>query len=75
LGFPLGKDCIFGESSFIRVPHAPNYFGEENRVRMETNLYLISTPDGILVWIGRHLDTFDANYMQMALKGVRTLVV
>jgi len=58
----------------FRRTHVPNYFGEEQRVRMETNLYLISTPDGILVWIGV-TDTFDANYMQMALKGVCTLVV
>jgi hypothetical protein len=54
--------------------YTPDYLREEKKVRIETNLYLISDPDGILVWTGV-TDTFDPKNVHKAINGLVTLIV
>lgn len=56
------------------VVYSPDYLREEKKVRIETNLYLISDPDGILVWTGI-TDTFDPKNVGKAIKKLVTLLV
>jgi hypothetical protein len=54
--------------------YSPDYLREEKKVRIETNLYLISNDDGVLVWTGI-TDTFNPNNVHKAIdKLVRLLV-
>jgi hypothetical protein len=54
--------------------YAPDYLREEKKVRIETNLYYISEPDGILVWTAV-TDTFDPKKLHKAINGLVTLIV
>jgi hypothetical protein len=56
------------------VVYTPDYLREEKKVRIETNLYLTSEPDGILVWTGV-TDTFDPKKLHKAINGLVTLIV
>jgi len=56
------------------IVYSPDYLREEKKVRIETNLYLISDPDGILVWTGV-TDTFDPKNVDKAINGLVTLIV
>ena len=60
--------------SVYPVVYSPDYLREEKKVRIETNLYLISDPDGILVWTGV-TDTFDPKNVHKAIKGLVSLIV
>jgi len=54
--------------------YAPGYLQKEKRVRIETNLYVTSEPDGQLVWTGI-TDTFNPSDVHKAINGLVKLVV
>jgi hypothetical protein len=56
------------------VVYSPGYLRQEKKVRIETNLYVTSAPDGQLVWTGI-TDTLDPSNVQKAIKGLVKLVV
>ena len=61
-------------SSVYPVIYSPDYLQEEKKVRIETNLYYTSEPDGILVWTGV-TDTFDPKKLHKAIRELVTLIV
>jgi hypothetical protein len=56
------------------VVYSPDYLREEKKVRIETNLYVISSQEGELVWTGV-TDTFNPSNVQKAINGLVKLVV
>jgi hypothetical protein len=56
------------------VVYTPGYLKEEKKVRIETNLYVISSEEGELVWTGI-TDTFNPSNVDKAIKGLVKLVV
>jgi hypothetical protein len=56
------------------VVYTPGYLKEEKRVRIETNLYAISSQDGELVWTGI-TDTFNPSNLDKAINKLVKLVV
>jgi hypothetical protein len=56
------------------VVYSPDYLKEEKKVRVETNLYTISSTDGELVWTGV-TDTFNPSNAQKAINGLVKLLV
>ena len=60
--------------SVYPVVYSPDYLREEKKVRIETNLYIIAEPDGILVWTGV-TDTFDPKNVHKAINGLVSLIV
>ena len=54
--------------------YSPDYLREEKKVRIETNLYLASSPDGKLVWTAI-TDTFNPSNVKKAINGLVKLVV
>jgi len=56
------------------VVYSPGYLQKEKKVRVETNLYVTSVPDGQLVWTGT-TDTFNPSNVHKAINGLVTLVV
>jgi hypothetical protein len=54
--------------------YSPDYLREDKKVRIETNLYVISAPDGKLVWTGI-TDTFNPTNVHKAINGLVKLVV
>jgi hypothetical protein len=56
------------------VVYTPGYLKEEKRVRIETNLYAISSHEGELVWTGI-TDTFNPSNLDKAIKKLVKLVV
>ncbi len=55
------------------IVYSPGYLMEEKTVRIETNVYAITPPDGKLVWTGTS-DTFNPKDAQKVIKGVVQLV-
>ena len=56
------------------VVYSPDYLRQEKKVRIETNLYVISPQEGELVWTGV-TDTFNPSNVQKAINGMVKLVV
>ncbi len=56
------------------IVYSPGYLREEKKVRIETNLYLISGSDGILLWTGV-TDTFDPKNVHKAINKLVALIV
>ena len=56
------------------VVYSPGYMKEEKKVRIETNLYAISSQEGELVWTGV-TDTFNPSNLDKAIKKLVKLVV
>jgi hypothetical protein len=56
------------------VVYSPGYLQKEKKVRVETNLYVTSRPDGQLIWTGT-TDTFNPSNVHKAIKGLVKLVV
>jgi hypothetical protein len=56
------------------VVYSPDYLREEKKVRIETNLYSISSSDGDLVWTGV-TDTFNPSNVDKSIKALVKLVV
>lgn len=55
------------------IVYSPGYLIEEKTVRIETNVYAITPPDGQLVWTGTS-DTFNPKDAQKVIKEVVKLV-
>jgi hypothetical protein len=56
------------------VVYSPGYLKEEKKVRVETNVYVTSAPDGLLIWTGT-TDTFNPSNVHKAIKGLVNLLV
>jgi hypothetical protein len=56
------------------VVYSPGYLQNEKKVRIETNVYLASEPDGQLIWTGV-TDTLNPSNVHKAIKGLVQLVV
>ena len=56
------------------VVYSPGYLQQEKKVRIETNLYVTSPPDGQLVWTGV-TDTMNPSNVHKAVQGLVKLVV
>jgi hypothetical protein len=56
------------------VIYSPGYLEKEKKVRVETNVYLTTPPDGQLIWTGT-TDTFNPSNVHSAIKGLVNLVV
>jgi hypothetical protein len=56
------------------VVYSPGYLQQEKKVRIETNLYVTSTPEGQLVWTGI-TDTVNPSNVEKAIRGLVKLVV
>jgi hypothetical protein len=56
------------------VVYSPGYLRQEKKVRIETNLYVTSQPDGQLVWTGI-TDTINPSDVHKAIGGLVKLVV
>ena len=59
--------------AFYPVVYSPGYLIEEKTVRIETNVYAITPPDGQLIWTGTS-DTFNPKNAQKVISGVVKLV-
>jgi hypothetical protein len=56
------------------VVYAPDYLKKEKKVRIETNLYVVSSQEGELVWTGI-TDTFNPSKLHKAINELVKLVV
>jgi len=56
------------------VIYSPGYLEKEKTVRVETNVYLTTPPDGQLIWTGT-TDTVNSSNLHSAIKGLVNLVV
>ena len=56
------------------VVYSPGYLQEEKKVRVETNVYVTTAPDGQLIWTGT-TDTFNPSNVHSAIKGLVNLLV
>jgi hypothetical protein len=54
--------------------YGPGYLQKEKKVRIETNLYVTSAPDGQLVWTGI-TDTFNPSDVHKAIQGLVKLIM
>lgn len=54
--------------------YSPGYLEKEKKVRVETNLYVTTAPDGQLIWTGT-TDTFNPSNVHNAIKGLVNLLV
>jgi hypothetical protein len=61
-------------SAVYPVVYTPGYLKEEKKVRIETNLYVISSGEGELVWTGI-TDTFNPSNMDKAIDRLVKLMV
>jgi hypothetical protein len=57
-----------------RQVYTPDYLREDKKVRIETNLYATSTPEGELVWTGLS-DTFNPSSAEKTINNVVKVVV
>ncbi len=55
------------------IVYSPGYLDTDTTVRIETNVYAITPPDGQLLWTGTS-DTFDPSNAQKVIKDVVKLV-
>jgi len=55
------------------IVYTPGYLQEDKTVRIETNVYAVTPPDGQLVWTGTS-DTFNPKDAQKVIKSVVDLV-
>ncbi len=56
------------------VVYSPGYLQQEKKVRVETNVYVTTPPDGELIWTGI-TDTVNPSNVHKAIKGLVNLVV
>jgi hypothetical protein len=56
------------------VVYSPDYLREEKKVRIETNLYIISDSDGSLVWTAV-TDTFDPKNVHKAINKLVVMII
>ncbi len=56
------------------VVYSPDYLIQEKIVRVETNVYAVTPPDGELIWTGTS-DTFNPSSAHKVIKGLVKLVI
>jgi hypothetical protein len=56
------------------VVYSPDYLSQDTKVRVETNVYATTTPDGELVWTGVS-DTFNPSSADKVIEGLSKLLV
>ena len=56
------------------IVYSPSYLNKEKKVRIETNLYVISSQEGELIWTGT-TDTFNPSNVHKAINELVKLVV
>lgn len=61
-------------SAIYPVVYTPGYLKEEKKVRIETNLYVVSSGEGELVWTGI-TDTFNPSNVNKAIDRLVKLVI
>jgi hypothetical protein len=54
--------------------YSPGYLDKEKKVRVETNVYVTTAPDGQLIWTGT-TDTFNPSNVHKAINGLVNLLV
>jgi hypothetical protein len=74
VAFPYYNTFYGYYGTLYPVVYSPGYLQQEKKVRIETNLYVTSTPDGQLVWTGI-TDTFNPSNVHKAIGGLVKLVV
>jgi hypothetical protein len=74
VAFPYYNTFYGYYGTLYPVVYSPGYLRQEKKVRIETNLYVTSAPDGQLVWTGI-TDTFNPSDVHKAIKGLVKLVV
>jgi hypothetical protein len=74
VAFPYYNTFYGYYGTLYPVVYSPGYLQQEKKVRIETNLYVTSAPDGQLVWTGI-TDTFDPSDVHKAIRGLVKLVV
>jgi hypothetical protein len=57
-----------------RQVYSPDYLREDTTVRVETNFYSVSPPDGEIIWTGTS-DSFNPKSAQKVIDGVVKLIV
>jgi hypothetical protein len=68
-------DSLYGYYGTVYpIVHSPGYLKEEKKVRIETNLYVITSGEGNLVWTCV-TDTFNPSNMRKAIDRLVKLVV
>jgi hypothetical protein len=55
------------------VVYSPDYLSQDTKVRVETNVYATTTPDGELVWTGVS-DTFNPSSADKVIEGLSKLL-
>lgn len=72
---PYGYRSFYGYYGVVyRQVYSPDYLREDTTVRIETNLYAASAPDGKLVWTGTS-DTFNPKSARKVIDSIVKLVV
>jgi hypothetical protein len=74
VAFPYYNTFYGYYGTLYPVVYSPGYLQQEKKVRIETNLYVTSSPDGQLVWTGI-TDTFNPSNVHKAIGGLVKLVV
>jgi hypothetical protein len=72
--FPYYNTFYGYYGSVYPVVYAPDYLKEEKKVRIETNLYVISSQEGELAWTGI-TGTFNPSKPHKAINGLVKLLV
>ena len=72
--FPYYKTFYGYYGSIYPVVYSPGYLKEEKKVRIETNLYTISSGEGELVWTCA-TDTFNPSIVHKAISRLTKLIV
>ncbi len=71
---PPSYESFYGYyGAFYSVVYSPGYLMEEKTVRIETNVYAITPPEGHIVWNGTS-DTFNPKDVKKVIKEVVKLV-
>jgi hypothetical protein len=74
VAFPYYNTFYGYYGTLYPVVYSPGYLRQEKKVRIETNLYVTSAPDGQLVWTGI-TDTLNPSDVHKAIRGLVELVV
>jgi hypothetical protein len=72
--FPYYRTFYGYYGTLYPMVYDPGYLQKEKKVRIETNLYVTSAPDGQLVWTGI-TDTFNPSDIHKSIQGLVKLVV
>lgn len=72
--YPYYRSFYGYYGSIYPVVYSPDYLREDKTVRVETNVYATSVPDGEIVWTGIS-DTFNPKSADKAIEGLSTLLV